>query len=132
MTFGTPTAQQKVVSHVAFFGLDLPQPVFTKSGPGGFRHQGEAMNVCTSCQLCYEDVYSLCANDQSELVNSPPASPYIAKKYRLDWLLGRGRLGVVFEGTILDTERRVAIKLLMPDLAGWAGDLKQLRAEAYA
>jgi serine/threonine protein kinase/ketosteroid isomerase-like protein len=90
------------------------------------------MNVCTSCQLCYEDVYSLCANDQSDLVNLPPASPYIAKKYRLDWLLGRGRLGIVFEGTILETDRRVAIKLLMPNLAGWAGDLKQLRAEAYA
>ncbi len=90
------------------------------------------MNVCTSCQRCYDDVSSFCANDQSELVNSPPASPYIAKKYRLDWLLGRGRLGIVFEGTILETERRVAIKLLMPDLAGWAGDLKQLRAEAYA
>jgi serine/threonine-protein kinase len=90
------------------------------------------MKVCTSCHLCYEDVYSFCANDQSELVYSPPASPYIVKKYRLDWLLGQGRLGIVFEGTILETERRVAIKLLLPDLAGRAGDLKQFRAEAYA
>src|SRR5258707_8128543 len=90
------------------------------------------MKACTSCQLCYDDHYSFCVNDQSELAYSPPASPYIAKKYRIDWLLGQGRLGIVFEGTILETERRVAIKLLLPEIAGRVADLKQFRAEAYA
>lgn len=90
------------------------------------------MKVCPACNLCYEDVYSRCANDQSELTTSPPASPFIAKKYRLDWLLGHGLLGLVFEGTILETERRVAVKLLLPDLAGRAENLKQFRTEAYA
>jgi eukaryotic-like serine/threonine-protein kinase len=90
------------------------------------------MKVCPACNLCYEDVYSRCANDQSELIPSPPASPFIAKKYRLDWLLGRGLLGLVFEGTILETERRVAVKLLLPDFAGRAENLKQFRTEAYA
>jgi serine/threonine protein kinase/ketosteroid isomerase-like protein len=90
------------------------------------------MKVCASCNRCYEDVYSICANDKSELGTSPPASPFIAKKYRLDWLLGQGRLGIVFEGTILETERRVAIKLILPDLADHPGNLKQFRTEAYA
>jgi serine/threonine protein kinase/ketosteroid isomerase-like protein len=90
------------------------------------------MKVCPSCHLCFEETYILCAKDQCQLVSSHPATPSIAKKYRLDWLLGRGRLGAVFEGTNVETDRRVAIKLLSPDFAGRPEVLKQFRAAAYA
>jgi serine/threonine protein kinase len=38
-------------------------------------------------------------------------------KYRLDSMIGRGGMGAVFRGTVLSVERRVAIKIIHPELA---------------
>jgi serine/threonine-protein kinase len=41
----------------------------------------------------------------------------IANKYRVERVLGRGGMGTVFEATDLSLERRVAIKVMLPDKA---------------
>jgi serine/threonine protein kinase len=59
-------------------------------------------------------------------------SRMIADKYRLDRLLGRGGMGAVYEGTHVDLERPVAIKLLLPDFTADVEALERFRREARA
>jgi serine/threonine protein kinase len=56
----------------------------------------------------------------------------IADKYRLDRLLGRGGMGAVYEGTHVDLDRRVALKLLLPDFTADSDALERFRREARA
>jgi len=56
----------------------------------------------------------------------------LAEKYRLDRILGRGGMGVVFAATHLWTGRPVAVKLLLPGLADDAGLVKRFLREARA
>jgi serine/threonine protein kinase len=56
----------------------------------------------------------------------------IADKYRLDRLLGRGGMGAVYEGSHVDLDRCVAIKLLLPDFTADADALERFRREARA
>jgi eukaryotic-like serine/threonine-protein kinase len=53
-------------------------------------------------------------------------------KYRLEQLLGRGSMGVVFLASDTSLERRVAIKLLHPNLCTNRGTVERFRREAMA
>ncbi len=53
-------------------------------------------------------------------------------KYRLERSVGEGGMGAVFEATNLDTTRRVAIKVLRPDLASRADVVRRFAQEARA
>jgi serine/threonine protein kinase len=56
-------------------------------------------------------------------VNSPPASAaqligqVLDGKYRLDAMIGRGGMGAVFRGHQLSMDRRIAVKVIHPELA---------------
>ena len=56
----------------------------------------------------------------------------LAEKYRLDRIVGRGGMGVVFAATHLWTGRPVAVKLLLPGFADDAGLVKRFLREARA
>ena len=56
----------------------------------------------------------------------------LAEKYRIDRIVGRGGMGVVFSATHLWTGRPVAVKLLLPGLADDAGLVKRFLREARA
>jgi serine/threonine protein kinase len=56
----------------------------------------------------------------------------LAEKYRIDRIVGRGGMGVVFAATHLWTGRPVAVKLLLPGLADDAGLVKRFLREARA
>src|SRR4051812_24309441 len=90
------------------------------------------MKLCLVCLRCYEDDEASCLNDQSTLVPSRHGTRMIADKYRLDRLLGRGGMGAVYEGTHVDLDRRVAIKLLLPDFTADSDALERFRREARA
>ncbi|MDT5061101.1 MAG: hypothetical protein QOH63_1560 [Acidobacteriota bacterium] len=90
------------------------------------------MKLCPVCLRCYEDAETSCLGDQSPLVASRPGTRMIAEKYRLDRLLGRGGMGAVYEGTHVDLDRRVAIKLLLPDFTADSDALERFRREARA
>lgn len=90
------------------------------------------MKLCPVCQRCYEDSDAVCSYDSTGLAPSRHGSRMIAEKYRLDRLLGRGGMGAVYEGTHVDLERPVAIKLLLPDFTADLEALERFRREARA
>jgi serine/threonine protein kinase len=90
------------------------------------------MKLCPACQRCYEDSDAVCSYDSTALAPSRHGSRLIAEKYRLDRLLGRGGMGAVYEGTHVDLERPVAIKLLLPDFTADMEALERFRREARA
>lgn len=90
------------------------------------------MKLCPICQLCYEDSDTLCLKDNTALVPARHGSRQITEKYRLDRLLGRGGMGAVYEGTHVDLDRRIAVKLLLPDFTADPDTLERFRREARA
>jgi serine/threonine protein kinase len=56
-------------------------------------------------------------NADSTPPDAPPEGRLVAGKYRLQKLLGAGGMGAVYEAANTWTGRRVAIKLLLPELA---------------
>jgi serine/threonine protein kinase len=56
----------------------------------------------------------------------------IANKYRMDALLGVGGMGMVLAATHLDLDRKVAVKVIRPELAADEGLVERLLLEARA
>jgi tRNA A-37 threonylcarbamoyl transferase component Bud32 len=53
----------------------------------------------------------------SHLANMPLPGELVAEKYRVERVLGKGGMGVVFAATHIQLQQRVAIKLLLPAAA---------------
>ncbi len=62
----------------------------------------------------------------------PAIGSTIAGKYRLERVLGRGGMGMVFEAHHLQLELQVAIKFLLPETLGVAGAAARFLREARA
>jgi serine/threonine protein kinase len=91
------------------------------------------MKICLTCQRCYEDTDNSCVyQDHAPLAPSRPGERLIAEKYRLDRQVGRGGVGAVYEGTHIELDRPIAIKLLLPDFISDPNALKRFRREARA
>lgn len=56
----------------------------------------------------------------------------LGNKYRLDRLLGQGGMGAVYQAENVDIGRRVAVKVLLPEVAADADALARFRTEARA
>src|ERR1044072_6565342 len=90
------------------------------------------MKLCPICQRCYEDTDAVCEQDQAVLVPSRPGPRLIADQYRLDRLLGRGGMGLVYAGTHLDLDRPGGVELLLSDFTADVYALERVRREARA
>ena len=91
------------------------------------------MKLCPTCQHCYEDADTSCAQKgHAALVLSRPGPRLIADKYLLHRLLGRGGAGAVYAATDVELGRHVAIKLLLPDFPTDEQALERFRREARA
>lgn len=63
-------------------------------------------------------------------VTLPTEGTVLAGRFMLGREIGRGAVGAVFEAQQLDLERRVAIKILLPEATGIAGLLERFEREA--
>ena len=70
--------------------------------------------------------------DALDLEGLPRCGEILAGKYRIDSVIGAGGMGAVLAATQLDLGRRVAVKFLLPRLAGKPEVLARFQREARA
>lgn len=87
---------------------------------------------CPLCMFCFEDSFLQCPNDGNRLIFSMPGTRMILDRYRLDALIGRGRMGSVYRATQLILMREVAIKVLSTQLFNNPSAVSRFRTEALA
>ena len=85
--------------------------------------------VCHGC--CIRDGRG-CIVDTSNTNDQIPAGSLIGGKYRVRRLLGKGGMGAVYEAENSWTERRVAIKILLPEFAAKPDVVQRFLREAKA
>jgi len=90
------------------------------------------MKECPLCTFCFEDNVSLCPNDGNKLIFSRHGSRMILDKYRLDSLIGHGRMGTVYRATQVVLMREVAVKVLSTQLFNNTNAVNRFRTEALA
>ena len=86
---------------------------------------------CPACGNCYEPGTGLCGRDGAVL-SRLAASRAIARRYRLDRRLGQGGMGTVYEAFDGELERRVAVKLIRPELIAGVDASARFKWEAKA
>src|SRR5215475_2165208 len=78
------------------------------------------MKYCPKCQQQFDDTPSLCPEDGQPLSLPDPyhlIGRVLIEKYRIDALIGIGGMGAVYNAQHLTIKRRVAFKILLPNLA---------------
>ena len=98
----------------------------------------DTLNAARICPECMQQTgLTTCPDDgfatvPAHLHHGPATDPLVGKifegRYRVERVLGRGGMGSVYEATHLTMQRPVALKVLLPALAG---DLKQVRRFQY-
>ncbi len=63
--------------------------------------------------------------------NLPRAGDVVSQRFRIDRVIGEGGFSVVFEATQINLGRRVAIKMLLPEILGDSYNLQLFQREAH-
>ncbi|MBX7220816.1 MAG: tetratricopeptide repeat protein [Blastocatellia bacterium] len=90
------------------------------------------------CSKTYPDEYNICPQDGQTLKLVAKKSSgdifdhLIDDKYKVARLIGRGGMGAVYEAIHTTMQRRVAIKILNPDLVSNPAAMERFRREALA
>src|SRR5262245_22151151 len=78
------------------------------------------MKYCSKCQREYPTVQRFCYEDGTRLSLADPyglVGRTLDSKYRLEALVGIGGMGAVYSAHQLALDRRVALKILQPNIA---------------
>jgi hypothetical protein len=98
------------------------------AAPGAVR---EGFEECPQCGACYDPGASRCPDEGAKL--TPQSFPrLLARRYRFERRLGRGGMGTVYEALDTELERRVAVKLMRPELMASADAISRFKREAKA
>jgi eukaryotic-like serine/threonine-protein kinase len=91
----------------------------------------DGFEECPECGTCYDSGAGKCQKEGSNLM--PLALPRIlARRYRFDQRLGAGGMGIVYESLDTELRRRVAVKLMRPDLTVSPEAIARFRREAQS
>ncbi len=67
---------------------------------------------CPLCGTCYDSTVELCTEDDTPLALTLPVERTIEQRYRLDKVLGKGGVAIVYQAMDLRLNRTVAVKVL--------------------
>jgi tRNA A-37 threonylcarbamoyl transferase component Bud32 len=84
---------------------------------------------CPTCGTCFDDDVDRCAADDTVTI-ALPLPRRLADRYRLDRRMARGGMGTVYEAFDQALDRRVAAKVLRPELLHYADAAKRFEREA--
>ena len=87
------------------------------------------MKYCPKCKASYPLSQRFCPTEGAALTLQDPynlVGRTLADKYRLDALVGMGGMGAVYFAVHLNTDRQIAVKILLPNLAVGAPKLVEL------
>jgi eukaryotic-like serine/threonine-protein kinase len=87
---------------------------------------------CPACGRCYDSTAIQCEHDGQVPVLTLPIDRTVHGKYRLEQLVGRGGMGVVYRATDIRLKRPVAIKIMLNELFGNDKALQRFQREAEA
>jgi|GEM_PF-1180274 len=88
---------------------------------------------CQACGGTYESALSFCPNDGQRLVVVDTLiGQLLDGRYRIESLLGKGGIGVVYQATHIHIDTKFAVKILNPDLVANQSAIERFRREAKA
>ncbi len=90
--------------------------------PAGSSHSpdGERVKCCPRCQRQFPATFRLCPDDEQRLSLQDPyhlVGRTLADKFLIEALIGIGGMGAVYSALHLGIDRRVAFKILQPNVA---------------
>jgi hypothetical protein len=86
---------------------------------------------CPQCGACYDSGVSQCAHEGMNL--TPVMLPrLLARRYHFERRLGQGGMGKVYEAHDTELDRRVAVKLIRPELMAGPDAVSRFKREARA
>jgi eukaryotic-like serine/threonine-protein kinase len=85
---------------------------------------------CPQCGRCYDRAQNACVDDDAPLIHSLPVDRTVQGRYRLDRLIGRGGMGMVYAAADLRLGRMVAIKMMQSAAADESRFEREARALA--
>ncbi|MBU1220199.1 protein kinase [Myxococcota bacterium] len=94
------------------------------------------MKVCPACNATYEDDKVFCPKDGGKLVEAGSSASnsrigqVLDGRYRLVRMLGEGGMGEVYEAAHVYIDKKVAIKLLRPEITSSSEAVKRFYQEA--
>jgi len=88
---------------------------------------------CTTCGNTFDSSLSHCPNDGQRLVLIDALiGQTLDGRYRIESVLGRGGMGVVYRATHIHIDSEFAVKVLSPDLVANQAAIERFRREARA
>ncbi len=86
---------------------------------------------CSTCGRCYDSSDEVCAKDGSKLSLTLPVERTIDERYRLDKVLGKGGVAVVYRARDLRLDRKVAVKVLARSVLDAPDSSRRFEREAH-